>query len=74
MKSIRSGADHGIFAQCEVSATPGDAEFLAFSAGEIIEHVFTKKNACAILEILSTRHFNRRNFCQARFSPFGGWI
>ena len=65
---LRSGADHGIFVQCEVSATPGDAEFLAFSAGQIIEHVFTKKkNACAILEILSTRHFNRRNFWQARF-------
>ena len=66
-RRLRSGADRGIFAQCEVSATPGDAEILTVIAGEMEGNDFLKltKVRHATMEILPTRIFNRRNFCQA---------
>ena len=73
---LRSGADHGIFVQCEVSATPGDAEFLAFSAGEIIEHVFTKIAKVLVLFLkfcqpaISTAGISGKRDFRRRFSPF----
>ena len=74
-QNLRSGADCQIFAQCEVSATPGETKKLPFLSVEMEGNDFSKvKTVCCLSnKFLPTPVFVRGNFLPSAISPFGSW-